>query len=104
MHHTPYWRDALIQLHFGGWDTDDIDAACEVLVEACEERAALGLELAALTPAEVEDILDIEVEPDEVPALLVLADLLASEDEDAEALREALDDIDAFANAYADVG
>jgi len=98
MEHTLAWQDAVMRLHIGGWDTDDIDAACEALVEASEGS---GSELRALTRAQVEDILETKVEENEVPALLLIARLRASESTDAHALREALYDLDAFAYAYA---
>lgn len=95
------WRDALMRLHVGGWDTDDIDAACEALVEACEEDESAGFALGDLTAAEVDDILEADVAADEVPALLALARVRSSQGDDARALQEALYDLDAFAYAYA---
>ena len=31
------WREALVVLNDAGWETDDIDAACERLAEACTD-------------------------------------------------------------------
>jgi hypothetical protein len=94
------WQDALMRLHVGGWDTDEIDAACEALVEACEEGGAEGFTLDALTTDQVDDILDVDVIATEVPALLTIARVRSSSGTEARALRDALYDLDAFAYAY----
>jgi len=95
------WRDALMRLHVAGWDTDDIDAACEALVSACEEGPASGAEVTELTAAEVRDILETPVADEEISALLTVAALRAMEGAEAQQLREALYDLDAFAYEYA---
>ena len=55
------WQDALMKLHVGGWDTDDIDAACEALCEACREGRLAGTEIAELTPDQVRSVLETDV-------------------------------------------
>jgi hypothetical protein len=95
------WRDALMRLHVAGWDTDDIDGACEALAEACEERGDDPAEVTGLTVAEVRDILEIEIGDDEVPALLTLTALHSTQGAEAGELRKALYDLDAFAYSYA---
>ena len=97
MTETPSWRDALMRLHLAGWDTDDIDAACE----AVEEAAGSGVSIGELSSAEVRDALESEVRDDEVSALLTIADLRARQGAEAQSLRDALYDLDAFAYEYA---
>ncbi len=93
------WRDALMRLHVAGWDTDDIDAACAALAEACDEEAGVGVQ--ELSSARVRSVLGVEVGEGEVSALRILAALRAGVGAESEALREALYDLDAFAYAYA---
>ena len=42
------WRDALMKLHVAGWNTDDIDSACEALAQACDEGSLEGFEICDL--------------------------------------------------------
>lgn len=97
----PYWRDALMQLHVRGWDTDDIDSACEAIVDACLDRELSGITLDALEIVDIRNILEVDVVAIEAPALVALARTYADGGSEARALREALFDLDAFAYAYA---
>jgi hypothetical protein len=92
------WRDALLALHDNGWDADDIDSACEALIEACDEGAYAGLELSALSLLDAVKILDVELDDDEVLSLLEIAEVRSQQDSAAaRALHNALYDLDAFA-------
>ena len=93
------WQAALLRLCRRGWDTDEIDAACEALIEACETG---GRPLEALTADDVDDILDVDVHPAEVPALVAVARARSGAGPDADALQRALYDLDAFANRDGD--
>ena len=93
------WEDALIHLHEMGWDTDDIDSACDALVEACTDGAFEGIEPSELAPEELAQILGDDMTPTERDALVRLSEVRALEDPEADALREALWDIDEFAES-----
>ncbi len=97
------WRDALMRLHVSGWDSGDIDAACETLIETCEEDPESQLELATLGPSRVREILGTRIADDEVAALLQVAAVRSSQGAEGQALRDALYDLDAFAFDYAGV-
>ena len=45
------WREALVVLNDAGWETDDIDAACERLAEACTDGEFEDLEIEDLLHA-----------------------------------------------------
>src|SRR5688572_10006289 len=93
------WEDALIHLHEMGWDTDDIDSACEALVEACREGVFEGNEPSDLDSDQLKQILGGDMSSSEQEAVVTLAEVRAQEDPEAEAMREALWDIDEFAES-----
>ncbi len=93
------WEDALIHLHEMGWDTDDIDSACEALVEACTDGAFEGSEPSDLDSDQLRQVLGSEPSQSELEAVVCLAEVRAQEDPEAEAMREALWDIDEFAES-----
>ena len=90
------WKEALSVLYENGWETDDIDAACEALFEACDEGAYSGQPIAELSADQVESVLDVEVDDEESHALALLADLRVQSGSAAEALARALYDLDRF--------
>ena len=93
------WEDALIHLHEMGWDTDDIDAACDQLVEACTEGGEYeGNEPSELDAEQLEAIFGGDVSAGEQRAVVVLAELRAQEDPESDALQEALWDLEDFAD------
>lgn len=96
------WEDALVHLHELGWESDDIDSACEALVEACTDGIFEGTEPTDLADEEIEQILGSELEPAARQALARLASMLGEQHAEAEALREALSDLDEFAYGRAD--
>jgi hypothetical protein len=93
------WEDALVHLHEMGWDTDDIDSACDALVEACREGIFEGNEPSDLDSDQLKQILGGEMSSSEQEAVVCLAEVRAQEDPEAEAMREALWDIDEFAES-----
>ncbi len=93
------WEDSLIHLHEMGWDTDNIDAACDALVEACTEGDFEGSEPSDLDPDQLSQILGNEISPSEQNAIVCLAEVRVQEDPEAEALLEALWDLDEFADS-----
>jgi hypothetical protein len=93
------WEDALIHLHEMGWDTDDIDFACEALVEACREGIFEGNEPSDLDGDQLKQVLGDDMSTSEQEAVVTLAEVRAQEDPEAEAMREALWDIDEFAES-----
>ena len=95
------WRDALMRLHVGGWDADDIDEACEAIYEACTEGTHEGVAVEALTPLEVCGVLNVELDEALLSALQAIAALRGRQDREADDLRQALYDLDAFAYDYA---
>lgn len=94
------WQDALMRLHVSGWDTDEIDAACDALAEACDEGALEGTPIAELTAEQIGTVLENPLSPGDAAALRVVADLRHQVGSEAEALRAALYDLDAFAYAF----
>jgi hypothetical protein len=93
------WEDALIHLHEMGWDTDDIDSACDALLEACREGIFEGNEPSDLDSDQLKQILGDDMNSSEQEAVVCLAEVRAQEDPEAEAMREALWDIDEFAES-----
>jgi hypothetical protein len=93
------WEDALIHLHEMGWETDEIDAACDAIVEACTEGDYEGNEPSELDDDQLEEVLGGDYAVSERKALAALAELRAQEDPDAEAMREALWDLEEFAES-----
>ena len=66
------WEDALIHLHEMGWDTDDIDSACEALVEACREGIFEGNEPSDLDGDQLKQILGNDMSTSEQEAVVSL--------------------------------
>ena len=95
------WRDALFRMHLNGWNADDIDEACEALYEACSEGAYEGVAVVELRPAQVTALLGVDLDPRLVTALQQVASLRAMQTAEADDLRAALFDIDAFAYDFA---
>ncbi len=91
-------EDALVHLHEMGWETDDIDAACDVLVEARTDGDYEGHEPSELDDEQLEDVLVGEYSARERKALVVLAEIRAQQDPDGDAMREALWDLEEFAD------
>jgi hypothetical protein len=92
------WEDALIHLHEMGWETDDIDAACDALVDACTDGDFEGDEPGELDEDQLEQVLGEDTSPTERVAVVCLAELRAQQDPEAEAMLEALWDIEEFAD------
>lgn len=95
-----HWRDALLRLHVGGWDSDDIDAAAESLSEACTDGPFADAEIRELSRADVARVLGSELPERDLDALRVVADLRSQASREADALADALFDLDAFAYAH----
>ncbi len=93
------WQEALMLLHERGWSGELIDEACTALVEACAEGELEGREVAELTPAETRRVLEEPIREDELSALCRLAEVHDRADEAGDAMRGALRDLDAFADA-----
>jgi hypothetical protein len=91
------WREALLKLHARGWNTDEIDAACETLAEACEAGAFQGAGIGELSAEQVGSVLESALPAAETEALRRVADLRHRVGKEADALRAALYDLDAFA-------
>jgi len=96
------WRDALMNLHFRGWDADDIDLGAEALCETCAEGVFEDREILDLPDHVVQLVLGDDLTKVEVAALRVIADLRGQETAEAAILRRAIYDLDAFADAFAD--
>ena len=92
------WEDSLIHLHEMGWETDDIDTACDSLVEACTDGDFEGSEPSELDDSQLAQIFGPDVSESERKAIAHLTEVRAQEDPEAEALAEALWDIDEFAD------
>ncbi|MEN8161051.1 MAG: hypothetical protein ABFS41_13345 [Myxococcota bacterium] len=93
------WQEALMLLHARGWDGELIDGACTALVEACTDGEFEGREVTALTPEETRRVLEEPVPADESRALCRLAEVHDRADAEGDAMRGALRDLDAFADA-----
>jgi len=91
------WQDAVMLLFEAGWEGDDIDAACRSLLEECDPD-----DLSDLRHRQIEEVLDQELEPEEASSLILVAEIYANEGKAGDVLRDALDDLKAFASAYAD--
>ena len=86
-------------LHERGWSGELIDQACTALIESCTEGEFQGREVAGLTPAEARRVLDEPVADDESSALCRVAEVHDRVDQEGDAMRGALRDLDAFADA-----
>ena len=93
------WQEALMLLHARGWGGELIDEACTALVEACTEGELQGREVGGLTPAETCRVLERSIAADESLALCRVAEVHDRADDEGEATRGALRDLDAFADA-----
>ena len=93
------WEAALIHLHEMGWDTDEIDSACEAVLDACSGGLFDDTEPRELDADQLAQILGDEVDASECAAIVRLAEVKAREDPEAEAMQEALWDIDDFADS-----
>lgn len=95
------WRDDLLRLHTHGWNTDDIDEACEALHEACDQGEYEGSKVSDLTLAEVKSVLKVDLESGLLRSLQAIAELRSRQSPDAGDLQQALYDLDAFAYDFA---
>ena len=93
------WQEALMLLHERAWHGDLIDEACEALAEACLEGGFRGQEMRQLTVDDVCNVLEHRVSVEEASALCRVAEVRARFDLDGRQSREALRDLDAFADS-----
>lgn len=93
------WQEALMLLHERAWAGDLVDEACEALAEACLEGELRGRPVRDLTVEEVRKVLEHRVSPEEARALCRVADVRGRADADGIQSREALRDLDAFADS-----
>jgi len=91
------WRDALLHLHANGWNADDIDEACEAVHVACDEGEYEGSEPGDLTLAQIQSVLNVQLDHRLLTSLQVIAVVRHCQNIDAEDLQRALHDLDAFA-------
>ena len=96
----PGWRVLLFRLHASGWNADDVDEACEGLYEACSEGAYEGTDVEDLSTHQVRAVLHVNVDERLAVAIRGVAALRAQQTSEAEALRNALYDLDAFAYGF----
>jgi hypothetical protein len=96
------WRDALLRLHNGGWNADDIDKACATVHDACDEGKCEGTEVGDLTLTQLRSVLHLGLDEHVLRSLQTIAALRRCQDHDAEELRRALYDLDAFAYDFGD--
>ena len=96
------WRDALLHLHTNGWSADDIDAASAAVHDACDEGEYEGTEVNDLTLSQIRSVLKINLDDRLLTSLQAIAVLRRRQSIDAEDLRRALYDLDAFASEFAD--
>jgi len=94
------WEGSLLYLHDQGWNSDDIDSACEALADACLEGEHEDLEIDELEPEHVRAVLGVEIDDRLAMALTDVAWVRAQDGPDASSLAEALFDLDAFADAH----
>ncbi len=97
MHDT--WQEALMLLHERAWRGELVDQACSALLEACRDGKFKGVEVRGLTPAEAREVLEEPVTDDEGSAICRLAEVYDGAGAEGDALRAALLDLDAFAEA-----
>ncbi len=86
-------------LHERGWHGELIDEACTALVEACVEGELEGRNVVELSADEARAVLDRAIADDEVRALCILAEVHDRGDADGDELRDALRDVDTFADS-----
>ena len=91
------WRDALLRLHTHGWNADEIDEACEALHETCEEGMYDGTDLAELTLAQVQAVLNVTLDHRLLECIHTIAVWRRRLDQEGDDLRRALYDLDGFA-------
>jgi hypothetical protein len=97
------WREALVILNDAGWETDDIDAACERLADACGDGEFEELEIEDLETEQIAEALEVDLDAEVASALAAVAAVRARSDDDAEELGRALFDLDAFVDAFENV-
>ncbi len=93
------WQEALMLLHERAWHGDLIDEACEVVAEACLEGEFRGRSMRQLTADDLRKVLRHRLTPEEARALCHVAEVRGRSDHDGGQLREALRDLDAFADS-----
>jgi hypothetical protein len=67
-----------------GWESEDIEGACDALNEICDET---GEDPREMTPRQVEDSIGDELTAEERRSFQLLASVFAADDEDAAELR-----------------
>ena len=93
------WQEALMLLHERAWHGELVDEACEALVEACLDGAFRGRMVRDLTVDEINKVLRQRVSPAEARALSHVAEIRDRPDGEGKRSREALRDLDAFADS-----
>ncbi len=92
------WQEALLLLHSRDWSGELVADACEALSVAYDEGTLKGASLEEVRSSQVSALLSEPVDDEEAEALLTLLALLAEGDEDeTDLFRNALRDLDAFA-------
>jgi len=98
------WQEALLLLHRRGWHGELVDEACERLIEACLEGELAGRPTGDLTQHEIARVLGQSPTEEEARALARVSEVHDRTDPDGHALRDALGDLDAFAEALPERG
>lgn len=93
------WQEALMLLHERAWHGNLVDEACEALAEACLEGAFQGRMIRQLTVDDIRVVLRNRISPEEANALCYVAEIRVRSGPDGQHLREALRDLDAFADS-----
>lgn len=91
------WREALLYLHGNGWNADTIDEACEAVHVACDEGAYEGIDAGNLTFAQIQSVLNVQLDHRLLRSLQVIVALRHRQNTEAEDLQRALHDLDGFA-------
>ena len=85
------WKDALGLLAEMGWESDEIEGACEALIDICDET---GEEPADLTARQIEGAIGDELTPEERSAFSLLASVLGADDDDSQDLVEQIRELE----------
>jgi hypothetical protein len=93
------WEEALLLLHRRGWHGEGLEDACARLSGACLEGELAGRPLEQLRPHEIARALGHTLADDEAAALARLCEVHDRVDASGQALRDALADLDAFAQS-----
>jgi hypothetical protein len=93
------WQEALLVLHQRGWNGELVDDACAQLVEALLEGDLVGRAARDLTPPEVSAALGQSLAEDEARALVRVSEVHDRTNAEGQGLRDALRDLDAFAES-----